>query len=89
MRNPEANRVLPPGTPLTGSGRIADSLGSMEDGAGAVGVDADLDPRLDEMAPWDLPGLQAELAVRHPVVDADLSYCMAKFLVAIDAWESV
>jgi hypothetical protein len=59
----------------------------MEEGAGAVGVDVDLDPRLDEMGAhraWR--DLQFERAVGHAIVVRDLALLLhAQDLAEIDA----
>jgi hypothetical protein len=59
----------------------------MKDGVGAVGVEVDLDPRLDEMRPqrawWDL---QLQRPVGHAIVVLDLALLLnAQDLVEIDA----
>jgi hypothetical protein len=59
----------------------------MKDGVGAVGVEVDLDPRLDEMRPqrawWDL---QFQRPVGHAIVVLDLALLLnAQDLVEIDA----
>jgi len=65
----------------------ADAAGSMEEGVGAVGVDVDLDPRLDEMRPrrtlWDL---QFQRPVGHAIVVLDLALLLnAQDLVEVHA----
>jgi hypothetical protein len=59
----------------------------MKDGVGAVGVEVDLDPRLDEMRPqrawWDL---QFQRPVGHAIVVLDLALLLnAQDLVEIHA----
>src|SRR5882757_11283054 len=52
----------------------ADAAGSVEEGVGAVGIDVDLDPRLDEMGPHRAFGdLQLERAVGDAIVVHDLT----------------
>src|ERR1700683_2753110 len=65
----------------------ADAARSMKDSVGAVGVDVDLDPRLDEMRPHRaLRDLELERAVGDAIVLADLSLLLdAQDLVEIDA----
>ena len=60
----------------------------MEDGVGAVGVDVDLDPRLDEMRPHRaLRDLELQCAVGDAIVMADLPLLLdAQDLVEVDAW---
>ena len=65
----------------------ADASRPMKDGVGAVGVDVDLDLRLDEMRPqrawWDL---QFQRPVGHAIVVLDLALLLnAQDLVEIDA----
>jgi hypothetical protein len=51
----------------------ADASGPVKDGVGAVGVDVDLDPRLDEMGPHRaLRDLELQCAVGDAIVVADL-----------------
>jgi hypothetical protein len=59
----------------------------VEDGVGAVGIDVDLDPRLDEMrAHWAFGDLELERAVGDAIVLADLALLLdAQDLVEIDA----
>src|SRR5690242_1949426 len=66
----------------------ADASGSVEDGVGAVGIDVDLDPRLDEVRPHRAFGdLQFQRPVGHAIVMSDLSLLLnAQDLVEIDAW---
>jgi hypothetical protein len=67
----------------------ADAAGSMEEGVGAVGVDVDLDPRLDEVGPHRAFGdLQFQRPVGHAIVVHDLTLLLhAQDLVEIDAWD--
>src|SRR5580698_8412228 len=56
----------------------ADAAGSVEECVGAVGVDVDLDPRLDEMGPHRAFGdLQFQRSVGHAIVLADLALLLA------------
>jgi hypothetical protein len=59
----------------------------VEDGVGAVGVDVDLDPRLDEVrAHRAFRDLQFERPVGHAIVVADLALLLnAQDLAEIDA----
>src|ERR1700748_2388946 len=59
----------------------------MKEGVGAVGVDVDLDPRLDEMGPHRAFGdLQLQRPVGDAIVMADLTLLLdAQDLVEIDA----
>ena len=65
----------------------ADAARPLKEGVGAVGIDVDLDPRLDEMGPhraWR--DLQFERAVGDPIVMADLPLLLdAQDLVEVDA----
>ena len=65
----------------------ADAAGSVEEGVRAVGIDVDLDPRLDEMRPqpaWR--DLQLERPVGHAIVVLHLPLLVhAQDLVEIDA----
>ena len=65
----------------------ADAARPMKEGVGAVGIDVDLDPRLDEMGAhraWR--DLQFERAVGHAIVMADLPLLLdAQDLVEVDA----
>ena len=65
----------------------ADASGSVEEGVGAVGIDMDLDPRLDEMrAHRAFRDLQLERPVGDAIVVADLPLVFdAQDLVEIDA----
>ena len=65
----------------------ADAARSMKDGVGAVGVDVDLDPRLDEMRPHRaLRDLELQCAVGDAIVMADLPLLLdAQDLVEVDA----
>ena len=65
----------------------ADAPRPMEDGVGAVGVDVDLDPRLDEMRPHRaLRDLQLQGPVGDAIVVANLPLLFdAQDLVEIDA----
>jgi hypothetical protein len=65
----------------------ADASGPVEDGVGAVGVDVDLDPRLDEMrAHRALRDLELERAVGDAIVMADLALLLrAQDVVEVDA----
>src|ERR1700722_15773761 len=65
----------------------ADAAGSVEEGVRAVGIDVDLDPRLDEMrAHWAFWGLQFQRAVGDAIVLADLALLLdAQDLVEVDA----
>jgi hypothetical protein len=65
----------------------ADASEPVEEGVGAVGVDVDLDPRIDESRPrrawWDL---QFQPPVGHAIVVLDLALLLnAQDLVEIDA----
>src|SRR5258708_29390018 len=52
----------------------ADAAGSGEEGVGAVGVDVDLDPRLDEVRPHRAFGdLQFQRPLGHAIVVHDLT----------------
>jgi len=52
----------------------AEAAGSVEAGVGAVGVDVDLDPRLDEVGPQRAFGdLQFQRPVGHAIVVHDLA----------------
>src|SRR5271156_1216625 len=64
----------------------ADAARSMKDGVGAVGVDVDLDPRLDEMGPHRaLRDLELQCAVGDAIVMADLPLLLdAQDLVEVD-----
>jgi hypothetical protein len=66
----------------------ADAAGSVEEGVRAVGVDVDLDPRLDEMGPHRAFGdLQFQRPVGDAIVVADLPLLLdAQDLIEIDAW---
>ena len=59
----------------------------MKDGVGAVGVDVDLDPRLDEMGPHRaFRDLELQRAVGDAIVMADLALLLdAQDLVEVDA----
>jgi hypothetical protein len=51
----------------------ADAAGSVEEGVRAVGVDLDLDPRLNEVrAHWAFGDLQFQCSVGHAIVVHDL-----------------
>ena len=66
----------------------ADASGPVKDGVGAVGVDVDLDPRLDEMGPHRPPDRSpgVERAVGDAIVMADLPLLLdAQDLVEVDA----
>ena len=65
----------------------ADAARSMKDGVGAVGVDVDLDPRLDEMGPHRaFRDLELQRAVGDAIVMADLALLLdAQDLVEVDA----
>ena len=65
----------------------ADAAGSVEEGVRAVGVDVDLDPRLDEVGPHQAFGdLQFQRPVGHAIVVSDLALLLnAQDLVEIDA----
>jgi hypothetical protein len=65
----------------------ADASGSVEEGVGAVGIDVDLDPRLDEMGPHRAFGdLQFQGSVGDAIVMADLALLLdAQDFVEIDA----
>jgi hypothetical protein len=65
----------------------AEAAGSVEAGVGAVGVDADLDPRLDEVGPhWAFGDLQFQRPVGHAIVVHDLTLLLhAQDLIEIDA----
>src|SRR5271154_5755296 len=65
----------------------ADASGPVKDGVGAVGVEVDLDPRLDEMGPHRaLRDLELERAVGDAIVMADLPLLLdAQDLVEVDA----
>ena len=65
----------------------SDAPRPVEDGVGAVGIDVDLDPRLDEMrAHWAFGDLELERAVGDAIVLADLALLLdAQDLVEIDA----
>ena len=65
----------------------SDAAGSVEEGVGAVGIDVDLDPRLDEVGPHRAFGdLQFQRSVGHAIVVADLPLLFdAQDLVEIDA----
>ena len=65
----------------------ADAARSVEEGVGAVGVDVDLDPRLDEVGPHRAFGdLQFQRPVGHAIVMSDLTLLLdAQDLVEIDA----
>jgi hypothetical protein len=65
----------------------ADAAGSVEEGVRAVGIDVNLDPRLDEMGPHrTFRDLQLERAVGDAIVMADLPLLLdAQDLVEIDA----
>jgi hypothetical protein len=69
----------------------ADASGSVKDGVGAVGVNVDLDPRLDEMRPHRaLRDLQLERPVGDAIVMADLPLLLrAQDLVELDAGNGV
>ena len=64
----------------------ADASGPVKDGVGAVGVDVDLDPRLDEMGPHRaLRDLELQCAVGDAIVVADLPLLLdAQDLVEVD-----
>ena len=52
----------------------SDAPRPVEDGVGAVGIDVDLDPRLDEMrAHWAFGDLELERPVGDAIVLADLA----------------
>jgi hypothetical protein len=65
----------------------SDAPRPVEDGVGAVGIDVDLDPRLDEMrAHWAFGDLELERPVGDAIVLADLALLLdAQDLVEIDA----
>ena len=65
----------------------ADASGSVEEGVRAVGVDVDLDPRLDEVGPHRAFGdLQFQRPVGDAIVVSDLPLLLdAQDLVEIDA----
>ena len=65
----------------------ADAAGSVEEGVGAVGVEVDLDPRLDEVGPHRAFGdLQFQRPVGHAIVLADLPLLLdTQDLVEVDA----
>ena len=65
----------------------SDAPRPVEDGVGAVGIDVDLDPRLDEMrAHWAFGDLELERPVGDAIVLADLALLLdAQDLVQIDA----
>ena len=65
----------------------ADASWPVKDGVGAVGVDVDFDPRLDEMRPHRaLRDLQLQRAVGDAIVMADLPLLLdAQDLVEVDA----
>ncbi len=65
----------------------ADASGPMKDGVRSVGIDVDLDPRLDEVRPHRaLRDLQLERPVGHAIVVSDLALLLnAQDLVEIDA----
>ena len=65
----------------------ADASGSVKDGVGAVRVDMDLDPRLDEMGSHRAFGdLQFQRVVGNAIVVADLPLLLdAQDLVEVDA----
>ena len=65
----------------------SDAPRPVEDGVGAVGIDVDLDPRLDEMrAHWAFWDLELERPVGDAIVLADLALLLdAQDLVEIDA----
>ena len=67
----------------------ADAARPMEDGERAVGIDVDLDPRLDEVRPHRaFRDLQLQRAVGDAIVVADLALLLdAQDLVEIDAQE--
>ena len=66
---------------------VADASWSVEDGVRAVGIDVDLDPRLDEVGAHRAFGdLQLERAVGDAIVVHDLTLLLhAQDLVEIDA----
>jgi hypothetical protein len=65
----------------------ADAAGSVEEGVRAVGLDVDLDPRLDEVGPHRTFGdLQFQRSVGHAIVIHDLTLLPhAQGLIEIDA----
>ena len=65
----------------------ADAARPVEHGVGAVGVDVDLDPRLDEMGPHRaFRDLELQRAVGDAIVMADLALLLdAQDLVEVDA----
>src|ERR1700679_1528511 len=65
----------------------SDAAGPMEEGVGAVGINVDLDPRLDEMrAHWAFGDLELERPVGDAIVLADLALLLdAQDLAEIDA----
>jgi len=65
----------------------ADAAGSVEDGVRAVGIDVDLDPRLDEVGPHRAFGdLQFQRPVGDAIVVHDLTFLLhAQDLIEIDA----
>ena len=65
----------------------ADAAGSVEESVGSVGIDVDLDPRLDEMGAHRAFGdLQFQRAVGDAIVVHDLTLLLhAQDLVEIDA----
>ena len=67
----------------------ADAAGSVKVGVGAVGIDMDLDPRLDEMGPHQAFGdLQFQRPVGDAIVMSDLPLLLdAENLVEVDAWD--
>src|SRR5271154_3587709 len=66
----------------------ADAAGSVEEGGRAVGVDVDLDPRLDEVGSHRAFGdLELESPVGHAIVVHDLTLLLhAQNLIEVDAW---
>ena len=66
----------------------AEAAGSVEAGVGAVGVDVDLDPRLDEVGSHRAFGdLELESPVGHAIVVHDLTLLLhAQNLIEVDAW---
>src|SRR6202050_4817886 len=65
----------------------ADAARPVKDGVGAVGVDVDLDPRLDEMGTHRaLRDLELQRAVGDEIVVDDLPLLLdAQYLVEVDA----
>jgi hypothetical protein len=62
----------------------ADAAGSVEDGVRAVGIDVDLDPRLDEVGPHRAFG---DLQFQRPVGDAIVVHDLTFLLHAQDLIE--